>query len=252
MLSAIDPDHHVAREAPLATPVSDQLLGDDGVVFGDPVAEVGTDRARPVDVAVSWPPGPGRAGERTTNRLTRAVREPSLEIREHLGDHPPCGGPSLIGQQAVQLDQHGHEVDVRFDRGQQLRLQEQLTQIEAIHGVTLEHLDDGRRETGADVPEPPHDTGAAPAEPSASRSAPPALVVEHSQRGIHPTIFGVQFRSGIARVVGPGAGLFDHTAEHEAPTAETLRLRHTDGLGHVRATSSSCSGSSCSGSSCSG
>ena len=43
----IDGDDHIAGQAPLAASVTDEPLGHERVVFGDPVAQVGRDRVRP-------------------------------------------------------------------------------------------------------------------------------------------------------------------------------------------------------------
>ena len=61
------------------------------------------------------------------------------------------------GSGPVELDEQRDEVEVGLQLAQQLRLEQQLVQVEALDGVALQHLHDRRREVPADVAQPAGD-----------------------------------------------------------------------------------------------
>ena len=90
----------------------------------------------------------------------RAIGEPVLEIGEDPSDDLPRCRPRLVGEQMVQLDEQGDEVDVGFDGLEQLGFEEELAQIEPLDRVPLHHLNHRLREVGADVTQPARHRGA--------------------------------------------------------------------------------------------
>ena len=153
----VDGDDDVAGQAALVPAVADEPLGDDGALLGQPVAQVGVDRARPVDVGRARAAGAAGPGERAAHGLAGAVGEALLELAEHRGDDLAGRRPGLVGQGPVELDEQRDEVQVGLQLVEQLRLEQQLAEVEALDGVALQHLHDRRREVAADVAEPAGD-----------------------------------------------------------------------------------------------
>jgi hypothetical protein len=114
-----------------------------------------------------------RPGERAVHRVAGAVvRCRSRSARTRATTWRAVARVSS-GSSCVELDQQRDEVQVGFDRLEQLGFEQQLTQVVALDGVALEHLHDRRREVAADVAEPARDGRRRPAEPAAPTT--PAL-----------------------------------------------------------------------------
>ena len=160
--------------------------------------------------------------QRAAHGLAGAVGEPRLELRQDLADDLAGRRPGLVGQRPVELDEQRHEVEVGFQLVEQLRLEQQLVQVEALDGVALQHLHDRRREVAADVAEPAGDGRRRPGQAAGAAGAPArgrGLVVERAERDVDALVVAAQVDAGA--VGGPAA-------EHEPPAAQALLLRDAD------------------------
>ena len=230
----VDGDHDVTGEALLTPAMTDQLLGDERAVLGNPVTQIRLDRVRPVDVTRAGSPGARRPGQRAAHCLTCLVAQPLLDLGQHLRDHLARRGAGLVGEQLVQLDEHRHEPDVGFDRLEQLGFEQELAEVETFDGVTLQDLDDRRGEVPADVAEPADDTWLRPAEapgPTRRTASPPiggAAVVERTERSVDPDIVTAQVvpvtRGGPTRLSGATCLVGTITAPSPHRTGTGIRV----------------------------
>ena len=81
--------------------------------------------------------------------------------------------PRLVGQRPVELDEQRHEVQVGLQLVEQLGLEQELVQVEALDRVALEDLHDRCREVAPDVAEPAGDPRRRPGEPAGAARATP-------------------------------------------------------------------------------
>jgi hypothetical protein len=148
-------------------------------------------------------------------------------------------------------------MDVGLDGAQQLRLEQQLTQIEPFDGIALEDLHDRCREIATDVAEPTHHTRLRP--PETPCSLPPAraipaftvaLVVQRSECCIDSSIVALQHAAIGHRSAGPVTsvtrglvtarirfvrGPIDRAfPEDQAPASSPLVLGHRGDHRHAR------------------
>ena len=198
----VDGDDDVAGQAALVAAEPDEALGHDRAVLGQPVAQVGVDRARPVDVGRARPAGAAGPGQRAAHGLAGAVGEARLELRQHLADDLAGRRPGLVGQRPVELDEQRDEVQVGLQLVEQLRLEQQLVQVEALDGVALQHLHDRRREVAPDVAEPAGHGRRRPGQPAGATGAAAArrrLVVERAEGDVDALVVAAQVD---ARAVG--------------------------------------------------
>ncbi len=78
----------------------------------------------------------------------------SAQPIEHAADDLAGGGPGLVGQEAVELDERADEVHVGLELGEQLRFEQQVGEIEPLDRIALQHLHHRHREVATDVAEP--------------------------------------------------------------------------------------------------
>jgi len=227
----VDGDHDVLGEAALPASEADQTFGDDGVVLGLVVPEVGVHGAEPVDVAGAGPATPVGPGERTVHGRTRPVGEPLLQLGEDPGDDVAGGRSRLVGQEVVELDQHGDQVVVGFDRLEQLGFEQELPEVEPLDRVPLHDLDDRLGEVRPDVAEPAGHAGRRPAKTSRTPTPPPAptllglLVVDRAHRGVDAHVVTGEPGTRPVRLTA---------AQHQPPPPHPLGLRDPRPIGGRR------------------
>ena len=247
----VDGDDHVALHHVLPAAVADQPFRDDGVVFRQPMLQIGGNGSGPVDVGVPAGPADARGPVQcAVHRGPGAVGDPLLDLPDHRRDHRTRGGAGLLGQQLAHPDQRGHQIDVRFHRVQQFRLQQQLVQLQPLDRVPLHDLDDGGREVGADVAQPADHPRRGRAE--AGRPFPVGLprsaaVVDRGQRAVDALVVGGQPAGRAQRVivgsadqqppapqplglVGPAAGCRSSSSArigHDAPCSSNRAVAST-------------------------
>jgi hypothetical protein len=186
------------------------------------VAQVGQDRAAPVDVRAPRPVDPGGPVDRPGQRGTGALGEAPLEVGDYGRDDGSGRPPAAFGHNPVEAEQGADQVHVGLDRVQQLRLQQQPGQVEPLDGVGLHDLDHCGRKVPADVAQPPRhprggrvETAAAPAAFAApGRANVPVGVVERGQRGVRRRVPAAEAVAGALAVRRP--------AERHAPAAGPL------------------------------
>ena len=225
------------EQAALPAAVADQPLGHDGALLGQVVAQVGVDGVTPVDVAEPRPATALAARQCTVHGLLGARRQPLLDLVDDLGDHLAGGRAGRVGQQLVELDEQGDQVQIGFDGAQHLWLQQQLAQVEPVDGVALQHLHHRRRKVAADVAEPtgdrrrrrPETTG-----PAAATTFARPGVVDRGQRRVDPRVVAVELHAGHAGARGT-VGAFVGAAEHHPPAAHPLGIADPPHGGRGRA-----------------
>ena len=124
------------------------------MLIGEVVAQVGVDGSPPVNVAGARPTGALRTSERAVHCLLGARREPALDLLDHLGHQLAGRRSGGIGEQFVQLHEQRDQMQIGLNGTQHLRFEQQLTQVQPIDGIALQHLHHTGREVTADVAQP--------------------------------------------------------------------------------------------------
>ncbi len=163
--------------------VADELLGDDRAAVGLVVLQVGADGAIPVDLARARSVGARGAIQAAAHRLEQRIRQLALQLLHHAAHHLPRGILRLLRDDVAQREQRRHQMHVRLDLLQHLRLQQHLRQVQALQRVLLHHPDGGRGEVGADVAEPARHVGRRLAQPAGA-----LVVVERLQYAVHAQV----------------------------------------------------------------
>src|SRR5215813_9443266 len=165
---------------------TDQALRNDGLALGLPVAEVGLDGARPVDIREARPVCALAAQDGATDRLSGRVRKALHQLIHHLLDHQPSGVAGLLWNSRAQADQVRDQMNIRLQRRQKFRLEHHGLEIEPLERVALDHLHHRRRKEFTDIAEPARHARCGGTEPSsaAGPSAGPATtpLVERRER----------------------------------------------------------------------
>ena len=137
-------------------------------------------------------------GQRAVHGLLGRRGQALLDLRDHLSDDLAGRGPGGVGQQLVELDEQGDEVQVGLDGAQHLRFQQQLAQVEPVDRVALQHLHHRRREVAADVAEPAghrRRRGPEPAGPAAAAALARPGVVDRGQGGVDARVVAVELHA---------------------------------------------------------
>jgi hypothetical protein len=148
-------------------------------------------------------------------------RTSDWQLVDDPADDHPGRGPRPARDDLAQRDQRADQVHVRLDRLENLRLQQQPVQLQALHRVLLDNPDDGAGEVGPDVTQPADYRRRGGAEPSAAIPAArpaAAYVVDRGQRRVDRGLLAGQADAGA--VGGCSAGV--RAAEHEPPAAQPL------------------------------
>ena len=152
--------------------------------------------------------------------------KPLADLLDHLSDQLASSGARGVGQQSVEFDQQGDEVQVGFDGTEHLRFEQQLAQLQPLDRVALHHLHHGGREVATDVAQPTRHCGSGLAEATAAPSTTLATglrVVHRGQRSVDARIVTVEPQGsdpGSASVV-VGIGV---AAEHHPPAPEPFQV----------------------------
>ena len=142
------------------------------------MAQVGADRAVPVDVGGAGTGGPSRPADRPADALAGGPAEALLDLGDDLRHDLAGCRPARVGQEPRQLEQGGDEVDVGLHGRQQLRFEQQAPQLQPLDRVPLDDLHDRRGEEAPDVAEPAGHTGRGRAESATATGRPgPAMAV---------------------------------------------------------------------------
>src|SRR4029079_10739918 len=121
--------------------------------------------------------------------------EPPLKLVDDLADDEPCRLASLRRNHAVEGKQRSDEVHVRLDGLEQLRLEQELVQAEALDRVLLHDAHDRRRGVLANVAPPARDARRRGVEAAAARPT-GSLVVERSQGRVELRVATGERRAG--------------------------------------------------------
>ena len=206
----VDAQNHLALRTACLAAVADQGFRHYGFVFRLPVTQIGANGAVPVDLGMARTAVALAAVQRTGHGAAHGLFQLFHQLVHHLAHHQPCRGLGVLRDDRAQRDQVRHQMYIGLHVFQHLGLQQQLAQLQPLHGVALHDLHDLAGKVFADIAEPARDGWRGVAASTLARAQLAVLFIQRGQGLVH-------FLQAARDAAAAGIG---RAAQHHAPALQ--------------------------------